>query len=72
MEDYKIRFIKEYQELKYRYDKLCNIIDKYISGCLEFNLSCPIELLQQQQIAMEKYLEILEERAKIEKVNLEV
>lgn len=72
MEDYKMRMVKEYQELKYRYERLCYIIQNYYLNIIEFNLNCPIELLQRQHMAMRNYLEVLEERAKIEKVDLTI
>lgn len=72
MEDYKVRFVKEYQELKDRYYRLCDIIQNFYSNTLEYNLSCPIYLLQRQELAMRIYLEVLEERAKIEKVDITI
>lgn len=68
--DYKSRFIKEYKELKERYEKLHNIIVKAEANTLDFELSCPLDLLKQQANYMGNYLHILEIRAEIEKVNL--
>ncbi len=69
-EDYKQRFIQEYTELKSRYDRLANMTIKYRAGTLEFKPDCPIELLEEQQSIMGRYLRILKIRAEIEKVEL--
>ena len=70
MEEYKIRFINEYKELKGRYEKLHKMIVKAESGTLNFKLNCPLALLQSQASIMGEYLHILEIRAEIEKVDL--
>ena len=72
MEDYKVRFIKEYKELSERVNKLGNMLAKYDNGTLEFTPTCPISLLKAQYFAMRAYLTILEERAEIEDVDLTV
>ena len=72
MEDYKVRFQKEYAELKDKYTKLHKMLVKYDAGKLEFTPTCPIALLREQAAAMGKYLYILETRAIIEDVPLEV
>lgn len=69
MEDYKVRFIKEYRELNERVNKLGNMLNKYDNGTLEFALTCPISLLKAQYFAMRAYLTILEERAEIENID---
>lgn len=71
MEPYKERMVKEYRELKERYNKLHKMLVKYDAECLEFTPTCPIELLREQQFVMGHYLDILEIRAEIEKVDLE-
>ncbi|MCK9235184.1 MAG: hypothetical protein M0Q41_10805 [Bacteroidales bacterium] len=71
MEDWKIRFVKEYQELKDRHIKLSNMIEKYHARTLEFLPTCPIELFERQRDVMQEYLSILETRAEIEKVSLD-
>ena len=68
--DYKSRFIKEYKELKERYEKLHNIIVKAEANTLDFELSCPLDLLKEQAKYMGMYLHILEVRAEIEKIEL--
>ena len=70
MEEYKERFITEYNELAERQSKLSAIIQKYLSGTLDFAPTCPISLLQKQNRAMLRYLNILEERAEIENIKL--
>jgi hypothetical protein len=45
-------------------------IAKYEAGTLPFTLNCPICLLRMQADTMRKYLDILEIRGKIEKINL--
>lgn len=72
--DYKDRFIAEYYQLLIRYDKLGNLIGLYY----EYKLlrqeppmfDCPIEILNMQYEAMEKLLDILVIRAKIENIEL--
>lgn len=70
MEEYKERFITEYNELAERQSKLSAIIQKHLSGTLDFTPTCPISLLQKQNRAMLRYLSILEERAEIESIKL--
>lgn len=72
MEDYKVRFQKEYAELKDKYTKLHKMLVKYDAGKLEFTPTCSIALLREQAAAMGKYLYILETRAIIEDVPLEI
>lgn len=71
MEAYKQRMIDEYNQLKER----CMRIEIFLKAYKErqvpdFELSCPLELLQSQYHAMRSYLKILETRAKIEKIDL--
>lgn len=69
--DYKERFQAEYWQLKIRYDKLCNMLVKYKKGTLPFVPKCSYEILSNQAVLMRGYLNALEERARIEEVNLE-
>ena len=71
MEDYKTRFINEYNELKERYCKLNKILVKEEADTLDFQLTCPIYLLKAQLEVMRTYLHILEVRAELEEVDLE-
>ena len=70
MEDWKVRFKKEYYELKERFQKLDMMIGKYEEGQLEFEPKCPIDLLKRQRSVMWDYLSTLEQRAKIEEIKL--
>lgn len=69
--NYKDRFKAEYHQLRIRRDKLHEMIVKYASGNLDFVPDCPLEILEEQENIMNKYLEILEIRAQIEKVVIE-
>ena len=66
--NYKERFRAEYLQTKIRYDKLHQMIVKAEAKTLDFELTCPIELLQDQARAMSNYLYCLELRSEIEKV----
>lgn len=68
MEDYKLRMINEYKNLKEKYNKLHKILAKYDAGKLDFTPACPIDLLRKQASFMGRYLYILEVRAVIETV----
>ena len=70
MEDYKIRFINEYNELKIKTGKLENLLKGYKAGTLNFTPTCSYELLNTQLMIMKSYLAILEERARLEFVEL--
>lgn len=70
MEDYKLRMINEYTELKARHKKLHRMLVKFDAGKLEFDPPCPVELLCDQAAVMGRYLYILEERAVIEGIEL--
>lgn len=68
-EDYKDRFIAEYQQTKIRYDKLHKTLVRHDAGTLPFELT-NISLLREQAAAMGKYLYLLEERAELEQIDL--
>ena len=68
--DYKDRFKAEYYQTKIRYDKLHKMLVKYDAGTLEFQPTCPIEILKRQCSHMGAYLYELEVRAEIEKIEL--
>lgn len=70
-QDYKERFKAEYYQTKIRKEKLSNLITRWEEGKLPLKPTCPIWLLLRQETRMEAYLEVLEQRAKIEKINLE-
>lgn len=67
---YEDRFIAEYYQLKIRIEKLQKMVSRYNNGTLDFTPVCPPELLEKQLAAMEQYLQILEERAQIEGIEL--
>ena len=69
-EDYKERFKAEYLQTKIRYDKLHTMIIKYEAGVLDFQPTCPIELLKNQAKYMGMYLYQLEVRAQLEGIEL--
>ena len=70
MEPYKQRMIVEYRELEDRYVKLETMLSKYAAGTLDFTPHCSFQLLNTQLSIMGAYLNILEERARIEGVDL--
>lgn len=68
--DYKERFTAEYKQLSIRALKLEIFVDNYRNGRLSFKPTCSIELLEQQLDIMKAYMAVLEERAKIEGINV--
>ena len=83
--DYKERFKAEYWQTKFRYEKLKKLNTKIEAGdlsskvfedgsCkyLDFKLVAPKEMLRRQQSVMEEYLHILELRAVVEGIDLDV
>lgn len=68
-EDYKDRFIAEYQQTKIRYDKLHKTLVRHDAGTLSFEPT-NISLLREQAAAMGKYLYLLEERSELEHIDL--
>lgn len=79
-EDYKERFKAEYYQTKIRYEKLKKLNNKIEAyNHLDFvqreemenpKHECPATMLREQQYLMEKYINILEVRAEIEKIKL--
>lgn len=69
-EDYKERFLAEYQQLKIRYEGLCNMIDKWDKNELTFTPTCPRSIYGWQLKVMENYITVLETRAIIEGIEL--
>ena len=69
-DDYKERFMAEYQQTKIRYDKLHKMIVRYEADTLSFEPKCPIELLKEQARHMGNYLYVLEVRAELEGITL--
>lgn len=73
--DYKTRFVAEYRQIKERYIKLRTMCDKWdkegVEG-LRFTPTCPRELYNSQMNIMEKYMSVLEDRAQLEKIELNI
>ena len=72
--DYRERFRAEYWQLKLRYEKLRNFVNKIeaarLMGWPEPRHDCPVELLREQQKHMGRYLSVMEKRALIEKIEI--
>ena len=68
--DFKERFKAEYAQLKIRTDGLTTMVTKLKNDELPFKPKCSLELLTEQLVTMRKYLELLEERARIEDIIL--
>ena len=72
-EDYKERFIAEYEQLTIRYKGLKNMLyrwDRWDRGELNFKPTCPRSLYNLQIRAMEDYIAVLQARAAIEGIVL--
>ncbi len=69
--NYKKRFKAEYWQLKIRYEKLETTIARYDYGMLDFELTCPTNILHEQLKAMRGYMDILKLRAEKENIQLE-
>ena len=69
--EYKERFKAEYLQLKIRMNGLSNMLKKYKEGTLPFIPSCSYDLLNAQFKSMDLYASFLEDRAKIEDINLD-
>lgn len=70
MSDYKQRMIREHRELQERIGKLAHMLEGYAEGTLDFTPVCSFQLLESQLYAMGTYANILQERARIEQVDL--
>ena len=68
--DFKDRFKAEYYQLKIRHEGLARMLKGYREGTLNFKPNCSYDLLHTQLIYMECYMNVLEERAKIENIEL--
>lgn len=68
--DYKDRFKAEFYQVKIRYEKLKEMLDKWDEGSLDFTPTCPRTIYDEQIKAMEMYLDVLGKRAIIEEVEL--
>ena len=70
MEEYKKRFITEYNELEDRLTKLQRIIERFKEGTLDFTPDTPIEILEMQAHYMKQYLYCLKKRSIYEHIKL--
>jgi hypothetical protein len=68
--DYKERFKAEYLQLKIRIESLTTMLEKYKACTLNFKPSCDYDLLNRQLTSMNFYKICLEERARIENIDL--
>ena len=68
--DYKERFIAEYAQTKIRYNALHSLLVKKEAGTLDFELATPVLTLKNQASFMGQYLNQLEIRAELEKIEL--
>ncbi len=68
--DFKERFRAEFYQLKIRRDGLQNMLVKYKNGELPFVPKCSYELLHKQLIFMDCYMNVLDERARMENIDL--
>ena len=70
--DFRDRFRAEYLQLSIRLGKLKEMLYKMKTGTLTFTPSCSYELLHEQVVYMKQYKRVLEERAKIENIDLPI
>ena len=68
--DYNERFKAEFLQLQIRIGKLERMLKGYREGTLDFAPNCSYDLLHTQLVYMECYMNVLEERAKIENIEL--
>lgn len=69
-QDYKDRFVAEYQQLTIRADRLSVMILKAENGQLDFVPATPLWMLKQQLNMMEGYKVCLELRAQLEGIEI--
>lgn len=70
--DYKDRFLAEYWQLRIRYTKLSKMVQDWDEGKLTFTPTCPRVIYDRQLHYMYDYLSVLEERAKLENIDIEI
>ena len=68
--DFKDRVRAEYYQLKIRHEGLAKMLKKYKEGTLGFKPNCDYDLLHTKLVYMEGYMNVLEEQAKIENIEL--
>ena len=67
-DDYKERFRAEYYQIKIRYEKLKQMLDKWDKGELKFTPTCNRSIYDIQIKVMSDYIAILEARAEVEQI----
>lgn len=72
MDNYKLRFINESNELLDRINKLRSMLDGYKEGTLPFTPVSSYDLLHSQLVYMTAYYNILVTRSAIEGINITV
>lgn len=68
--DYRERFVAEYLQTVIRYRGLRKMLHHWSCGELDFTPTCPKSVFDKQCIGMRVYIEILQERAKLEGIEL--
>lgn len=70
--DYKERFKAEYMQLVIRYRGLKEMLEKWDKGELTFSPTCPRSTYNMQITAMADYIAVIEARAVMEDVDLDI
>lgn len=70
-DDYRGRFIAEFDQLMIRTVKLGATLDRAKNGTLAFDLTCPTDLLQEQWDLMSLLVSVMERRAFVEGIDLD-
>ena len=70
--DYKERFKAEYYQVVIRWQKLKAILKKWDDGDLDFTPTCPRSTYNMQDKAMADYIAVLEARAVMEGIELDM
>lgn len=68
--DYKERFLAEFMQLKIRYEKLRDMLNRWDNGELDFEPTCPRDMYDRQIEGMETYLDVLADRAGLEGIEV--
>lgn len=71
-DDWKERFVAEYRQLKIRYKSLEKMLEAWEKNQLDFTPNCPKVLIVDQLEFMKRYLNVLEIRADVEGIDLEI
>lgn len=68
--DYKERFKAEFVQLHNRLEGLKRMVQSWDAGTLTFTPTCPRSIYDEQIAGMQKYLDVLEQRAEMEQVKI--